>query len=40
MFSHWKNMAVEMKKLGDLFINFQNLEDSQLDKFTHIFQKR
>ncbi|MEK6921394.1 MAG: NYN domain-containing protein [Nanoarchaeota archaeon] len=40
LFSHYKNVAVEMKREADMYINFQNLDDKQLDGISHIFQKK
>lgn len=40
IFSHYKNIAVEMKREADMYINFQNLSDKQLDGISHIFQKK
>lgn len=40
LFSHYKNVAVEMKREADMYINFQNLDDKQLDQISHIFQKK
>lgn len=39
IFSHFKNTAVEMRKVADMYVNIQNLKDSQLDQFSHIFKK-
>lgn len=40
IFSHYKNIAVEMKREADMYINFQNLDDKQLDGISHLFQKK
>ncbi|MBI2574405.1 NYN domain-containing protein [Candidatus Woesearchaeota archaeon] len=40
IFSHYKNIAVEMKREADMHINFQNMTDKQLDGISHIFQKK
>lgn len=40
IFSHYKNIAVEMKREADMYINFQNLADKQLDGIAHMFQKK
>lgn len=40
LFSHYKNVAVEMKREADMYINFQNLNEQQLDHISHIFQKK
>jgi uncharacterized LabA/DUF88 family protein len=40
LFSHYKNVAVEMKREADMYVNLQNLEDKQLDEISHTFQKK
>ncbi len=40
IFSHYSNMAKEMIRVSDMFVNLQKLDDEQLDEFTHIFQKK
>jgi len=40
IFSHYRNVAKEMVRESDLMIDFQKLDDSMLDKFTHIFEKK
>jgi uncharacterized LabA/DUF88 family protein len=40
IFSHYNNMAQEMIREADMFINFQHLKDEDLEKFSHVFQKK
>lgn len=37
--SHYKNIAKEIMKESDLFIDLQKVNDDILDKFSHIFEK-
>ena len=39
IFSHYKNVAKEMIRESDLLIDFQKIDDSLLDKFSHQFEK-
>ena len=39
IFSHYSNIAKEMLKESDLFVDFQRLDNDILDKFSHIFEK-
>lgn len=40
IFSHYKNIAQEMIREGDMYINLQYLKDDMLDKFSHQFEKK
>jgi uncharacterized LabA/DUF88 family protein len=40
LFSHYSNMAKDMIKEPDWFIDLQHLKDEHLDKFSHVFQPR
>ncbi len=40
IFSHWEKIAKGMRKFTDLFIDLKKLNETHLDKFTHIFQKK
>jgi len=40
IFSHYHNIAKEMIKEPDMFINLQHLDDKELNKFSHIFQHK
>lgn len=39
IFSHYKNVAKEMVRESDLLVDFQKIDDSLLNRFTHIFEK-
>jgi len=39
IFSHYRNVAKEMIRESDLLVDFQKLDDSLLDKFSHQFEK-
>lgn len=39
VFSHCHNIAKEMLRESDLFVDFQKIEDGILNKFSHIFEK-
>ena len=38
--SHYKNIAKDMKKEADFFIDLQKMHDKVLDKFTHKFEEK
>ena len=40
LFSHYTNIAKEMVRDGDMFVNLQHLKEDKLNQFTHIFQKK
>lgn len=40
IFSHYKTVAKDMRKETDMFIDIQKLDDANLDKFSHRFQKK
>ena len=40
IFSHYHNMAQEMIRESDIFIDLKRVKDEHLDKFTHIFRKK
>lgn len=39
IFSHYKNVAKEMVRESDLLVDFQKIDNSILDKFSHQFEK-
>lgn len=39
IFSHYKNVAKEMVRESDLLIDLQHIDDFNLNKFSHIFEK-
>ena len=40
LISHYKNIAKEMRKEADFFIDLQKMHDKVLDKFTHEFEEK
>lgn|SRR3989344_1883474 len=39
IFSHYRNVAIEMKREADMFVNLQILSEKQLDEISHLFQR-
>ncbi len=40
IFSHFKNMAKEMVRESDMFVDFQRMDNDLLNQFSHIFEKK